>query len=343
MPPKIQDIARLAGVNSSTVSRVLSGKGKSARIGDDTSRRIIDIAGELGYRPNLAARALRTNKTDTLGLLVTDLSNPFFATIAAACEAEASSLGYGVVVATSGENRDRESEYLALLRSRPVDGLIMTPADVHPHDSLSLLVEKDFPLVFMDRRVNGILCDSVVVDNRSGARELISALVGIGKSNIAVAGGPRDTWTGSERMEGFREGILNSGVTLNEALVETGPYDIETGRRAAEKFMRSKDVPDAIVAANNNILIGVLEVLMEIGGPAVHIAVAAFDGVPFADLLGRPIIIADQPRREIGRVATRMLIERIEGSWGGEYREIVLPVQIKRYGINHAPAGLGFK
>ncbi len=332
MPPTIRDIARLAGVDASTVSRVLSGKGKSARIGDETAERIRAIADEYGYRPNLAARSLRTSKTHTLGLLVTDLSNPFFATIAAACEAEASAAGYGVIVATSGERRDRESEYLSLLRSRPVDGFIMTPADTHPHDTMNLLLDEGFPLVFMDRRVHGICCDSVVVDNRAGARRIVSALTALGARTIAIAGGPRDTWTGSERMEGFLEGFRDGGLSGFDDLIEIGPYNVETGRRATEKFMGSGVVPDAIVAANNQILLGVLEVLMKIGKPTAHVAVAAFDGVPFAGLLGRPVVIAEQPRREIGRLATRMLIDRIEGRWDGQPREVTLPVHVRVLG-----------
>jgi len=329
MPPTIRDIARLAGVDASTVSRVLSGKGETARIARDTIERIRAIAEEHGYRPNLAARSLRTSKAHTLGLLVTDLSNPFFATVAAACEAEASAAGYAVIVATSGENSDRESEYLSLLRSRPVDGLIMTPAEAHPHDTMTLLLDEGFPLVFMDRRVPGISCDSVVVDNRAGARDIISALAALGVRTVAIDSGPIDTWTGAERMKGFLEGIDHERLSVIDDHISTGPYDVDTGRAAMEKFMKTGIVPDAVVAANNHILLGVLEVLMKVGKPAAHVAVAAFDGVPFAGILGRPVVIAEQPRHEIGRQATHMLIDRIEGRWEGQPREIVLPVHIR--------------
>ncbi len=337
----MREIAKLAGVDTSTVSRVLAGKGKSARIGEETAQRILSRRRKARLSSQPSARALRTSKTDTLGLLVTDLANPFFATIAAACEAEASAAGYGVVVATSGENQDRESDYLSLLRSRPVDGLIMTPADMYPHAALTLLLEKQFPLVLVDRRVHGLSCDSVVVDNRLAASQLVAALVEIGARTIAVAGGPIGTWTGSERMEGFRAGIADAHLPVIEDLIETGPYSIEAGRLAAEKFMKSKTAPDAIVAANNRILLGVIEVLMEIGRPAAHVAVAGFDGIPFAGLLGRPVVIAQQPRREIGRVATRMLIDRVEGSWRGGPRESVLPVHIETLGPESGPFDLG--
>jgi LacI family transcriptional regulator len=341
MPPTIRDIARLAGVDASTVSRVLSGKGRSGRIAGQTIERVHAIANENGYRPNLVARSLRTSKTHTLGLLVTDLANPFFATIAAACEAEASAAGYGVVVATSGENSERESEYLSLLRSRPVDGLIVVPAGVFAHATLKLLLAEGFPVALVDRLVKGVHCDSVVVDNDSGARGIISAFVGMGVRIIAIAGGPVDTWTGSERMEGFRAGIQEGGLPLIEELIESGPYSVEAGRRAAEKFMSARTMPDAIVAANNHILLGILEVLTEIGEDAAHIAVGGFDGVPFAGFLGRPVVIAEQPRREIGRVAARMLIDRIEGTWDGGARESVLPLRIRRIGPDSGSFDLG--
>jgi len=324
----MQDIAERAGVNVSTVSRVLAGKAKAARIGDETARRVISVAEELGYRPNLSARALRTSKTDTLGLLVTDLANPFFATISAACEAEASAAGYGVMVATSGENRDREAHYISLLRSRPVDGLIITPAGLTPHPELKGLMDEGFPLVLMDRRIDGMACDSVVVDNRDGARRLVEELIGIGRETIAFACGPGDTWTGAERMKGFVAGIEDAGLSLREGLVHIGSYDEETGRQAARMFLESTKRPDAVVAANNRILEGVLEVLIERGPGFEDIAVGAFDGVPFAGLMNRPIVVARQPRREIGRRAARLLIERIEGTGSSVIREEVLPVHI---------------
>ena len=328
MKPTMQDIARLAGVNVSTVSRVLAGKAKAARIGDETARRVLSVAEELGYRPNLSARALRTSRTETLGLLVTDLANPFFATISAACEAEASASGYGVMVATSGESRDREEQYISLLRSRPVDGLIVTPAGMTPHPELSGLMDEGFPLVLMDRRVDGMMCDSVVVDNRDGARRLVRELCDIGRETIAFVCGPGDTWTGAERMKGFISGIEDAGLSLTEELVYTGPYDEETGRRAVRIFLENDRRPDAVVAANNRILEGVLEVLMERGAECEDIAVGGFDGVPFAGLMNRPIVVAQQPRREIGRRAARLLIERIEGTGSSVITEEVLPVHI---------------
>lgn len=328
----MQDIAKRAGVNISTVSRVLAGKAKSSRIGEETTRRVLSVAEELGYRPNLSARALRTSKTDTLGLLVTDLANPFFATISAACEAEASSAGYGVMVATSGENRSREAHYISLLRSRPVDGLIVTPAGLTPHQELELLLEEGFPLVLMDRRIDGVSCDSVVVDNRDGARRLVRELIDMGAVTIAVAGGPVDTWTGAERMKGFIEGIRDANLLFSEEMVYIGPYDEETGRRAARSFLERGKKPDAVVAANNRILEGVLEILMARGSDGENIAVGAFDGVPFTGLMRRPIVIAEQPRREIGRRAARLLIDRIEGATTCGIREEVLPVRITRTG-----------
>jgi len=330
--PTMQDIARLAEVNVSTVSRVLAGKAKTARIAEDTALRVLFVAEQLGYRPNLSARALRTSKTDTLGLLVTDLANPFFATISAACEAEASSAGYGVMVATSGENGSREEHYVSLLRSRPVDGLIVTPAGVTPHRELELLLDEGFPLVLMDRRVDGMTCDSVVVDNRGGARRLVRALVDMGAVAIAVAGGPVDTWTGAERMKGFMAGIEDAGLSLRDEMIFNGPFDEETGRRAARSFLEGTDKPDAVVAANNRILEGVLEVLMSRSPDCDDIAVGAFDGVPFAGLMNRRIVVAEQPRWEIGRRAARLLIDRIEGIGEGEVREEVLPVHITMAG-----------
>lgn len=342
MRPTLREIARAAGTSPSTVSRVLAGQASAARIGKETAARVRAAAKRLGYRPNLAARSLRTRRTHTLGLLVTELANPFFATIAGAVEATASKAGYSTIIATSGEDAGREAEYLSVLRARPVDGLIVAPAaGSKARATLAGVINADLPVVLIDRRVPGVDCDRVLVDNRLGAAELVAALAGLGAKRLAMAGGPPEVWTAAERLAGFKAGLKRAGLRFSPRLTRSGPFATETGRRAARAFLKEKPPPDAIVAANNRILLGVLEVLDRAGEKARRIAVGGFDGVPFAGLLGRPIVVAEQPREEIGRQAARMLIGRLENEARGKAREVVLPVKVRTFGPETGPFELG--
>jgi LacI family transcriptional regulator len=338
----MQQIARAAGVDPSTVSRVLSGKAGRARIGARTAERVLAAASRLGYRPNLAARALRTRRTQTLGLLVTELANPFFATIAGAVERAARAAGYSTLVATSGEEAEREAEYLAVLRARPVDGLIVAPAaGAQARSALAALVREGIPVVLIDRRVQGLDCDRVLVENRAAAARIVEELAALGARRLAMAGGPRGLWTADERLAGFREGLRTSGLEFAKSLTASGPFSTGTGLAAARKFLAARRPPDAIVAANNRILLGVLRALREAAEAAGDVAVGGFDGLPFAGLLGRPLVVAEQPREEIGRRATEMLVSRIEDPHAGKAREVVLDVNVRRYGPDSGPFELG--
>ncbi len=342
MRPTMQEIARAAGVNPSTVSRVLSGQARETRIAEGTARKVLAAARRLGYRPNLAARALRTRRTHTLGLLVTELANPFFATIAGSFEDAARAAGYSTVIATSGEDQDREADYLSVLRSRPVDGLVVTPAaGPRAGKALSDAMKDGIPVVLIDRRVPGVRCDRVIVDNRAGAARLVARLAALGARRPAMAGGPPNLFTAAQRLAGFRDGLRAAGLPFSKSLTSSGPFAVETGIAAARKFMSAPRPPDAIVAANNRVLLGVLRALQEAGDPARHVAVAGFDGVPFAGLLGRPIVVAEQPRREIGRRAAELLVGRVEGRVSGKPREIVLQTTIRSHDPDSGPYELG--
>jgi LacI family transcriptional regulator len=163
----------------------------------------------------------------------------------------------------------------------------------------------------------------------------------MGARRIAMAGGPAKLWTASERLAGFRQGLKAAGLPCPSALLHSGTYSVETGVQAARRFMRERRPPDGIVAANNRILLGVVQELQKIGRAARRVSVAAFDGLPFAGLLGRPVIIAEQPREEIGRRAVELLVERIEDRYRGKPREVVLPVNVKTFGPESGPFELG--
>jgi LacI family transcriptional regulator len=322
-------IARKARVSVATASRVLTGRGAECRISLTAARRVRTVAEKLGYQPNLQARSLRTQRTQTIGLLVTELANPFFATIAGAVETAASAAGYGVVIATSGEDEKRELDYLHRLCARPTDGLIVAPAAGKlVRLELERLAKERFPLLVVDRFLDGLACDRVLTQNCDAAMKLVMALTNFGCRRPAFAGGPANVWTALERERGFRQGLKEAGFSIIEEFIQNGAYSIEHGRAVTEVFLKERNPPDGIIAANNKILVGVLEALAAAGEPARNIAVAGFDGVPFASFLGRPIAVAEQPEKDIGRLAAEMLIERIEGR-RKDPREVVLPINVR--------------
>ncbi len=331
MPATLRQVAEAAGVSIPTASRVLSGRAAEGRIPEATAERVRAAAAKLGYRPNVLARSLRTRRTRTLGLVVTELANPFYATIAGAVEAAASASGYTLIIAASGEDPARALEYLRELPSRPADGLIVAPAPGSEVEAALIeLAGAGFPLVTVDRLLPGLDCDRVVTDSRGAAAGLVAALTAMGCRRLAMAGGPDGVWTARERSAGFREGLDRAGLPFSEHLFRSGEFSVEQGRAAAEVFLASPQPPDGIVAANNRILAGVLETLAARGESARNVAVAGFDGVPYAPFLGRPIAVAEQPEAEIGRAAAGMLIERVEGCKDAP-REVVLPLAVRTF------------
>ncbi len=345
--PTIREIAAATGVNVSTVSRVLSGQAARTRIPAATAERVQSAADRLGYRPNLLARGLKTKRTNTIGLIVTDLSNTFFASIAGAVEAEARAAGLTTIIAASGEDPRRESEYLQALRARPSDGLIVAPVPGNGlREMLKKMASEMFPLVLIDRDVRGIDCGRVLSESRNGARALVAELTQLGCRRIGFAAGPADVWTAAQRLAGYQDGLKDAKIPWDENLIRKGSYTEAHGREAAKYFLSMKTAKrplevDGIIAANNKILVGVLEVLAEAGQKARNLPVAGFDGVPLAAHLGRPLIIAEQPVGAMGRAAARMLIDRILNKGEAAKAKVkpkamTLPVQIKRYGIKTA-------
>ena len=332
MRPTIREIARKAGVDPSTVSRALSGQAERYRISAPTVRRIESAAENLGYEPNVYARYMRTQKTHSIGLLTTDLDNPFYGALAGAVEARFAGKGYATIIAASWEDPKRQLAYLSTLGSRPVDGLIVVPTGTKKEQAvLDNLVESSFPLVVIDRLLPGLKADFVVTESRRGGASLVKELAKNGCRRPALVGGPKGIWTAEERRAGFRQGIEAAGLKWSPSLVMPGPFSVEHGRRAAGKLLGMKNPPDGIMAANNKLLVGALEVLVESGPRFADTPVAGFDGVPFASLLGRPVFVADQEPGEIGRAAADLLLKRIEN---GKRKPTVkrLPVKIEKYG-----------
>lgn len=339
MPLNMKDIADAAGVSRTTVSRVLSGKAEQFRIAAPTAERILAEAKARGYRPSELARGLRTARSNTLGLVVSDISNPFFANIAWAAEQAAEQKGFATVIGSSGEDPARERAYIENLRSRGADGLIVAAAGgdyVHLHK----LKAEGYPFVLLDRVFEDLDCDSVAVDNIKAARALVDDLVNVGCRRIAFLGGRMETSTGRGRLEGYRAALRHRKMPFDPALVVRGDYSVESGRLGAETLLKLPQPPDAIFCANNKVLFGCLERLGSVAAkPWAALPVASFDATPFMQVLGRKLIVAAQPERAIGARAVELLVKRVLSAapgaprMGKPYARELMEVEIRKFGF----------
>ncbi|MEV0676953.1 LacI family DNA-binding transcriptional regulator [Actinosynnema sp. NPDC050436] len=299
----IKDVAQHAGVSTATVSRVLNGHAAPT---EETRTRVLAAVEELGYRPNALARSLRTTSTTTLGLVISDLVNPFFAEIARAVEEEARAHGYCVIVANADESADQQATYVRTLLDRRVDGLLVCPATDDP-SWIAEVEARDVPLVLLDRTVPGAGCPVVRADGAQALADLADALRTAGHRRVGVIAGPADTSTGRERLEQFARGGL-------ELVVVHGDFRRESGSRAAAELAGLPDRPTALVAMDNLMGLGALEELRRRGlkVPA-DVGLAVYDDQPWFPLLDPPITVVAQPTVEMGRAAARSLLALIAG------------------------------
>jgi DNA-binding LacI/PurR family transcriptional regulator len=313
--PTYQDIARRAGVSTATVSRVLSGKGG---VRDELARRVEATAAALGYRSNRAAKALRTQRADAIGLVISDVENPFFASIARAVETVAAKQGHAVLLCNTDEDLDQEELYLDLLIGESVAGVIIAPS-LEELGPLHQLVDAGIPTVTVDRKVAGDPFDAVLVDHRAGARSLVEHLLGHGHRHIAAIMGTTAATPSRERLAGCREAVNavhGARLTVYEGKLQEAVGAARTmglGERLALNLLdRGRDHPTAVFCANNLLSQGVLRAVRRAGRRVPDdLAIVGFDDLPFFELVDPPLTVAAQPTEQLGRLAAEVLFQRI--------------------------------
>ncbi len=259
----VADVAKRAGVSVSTAARVLSGTGYAA---DETRRLVLDAARDLGYVPNQIARSLRTRQTQTIGLLVGDVENSFYSVIAKHVEAEAKDAGYRVVLCNSDDDPKVEREYLKLLEGMRVDALIVTPTSKNRRH-LADLMDKDIVIVQVDRRVDGLEADAVLVDNESGALVAVEHMIEAGHTRIGILTGDLDVPTASQRLAGYERTLREHGITVSSSLIKSGSFHREHAIEDATDLIRARPTPTAILAANNILAEAALDRVERAGAP----------------------------------------------------------------------------
>ncbi len=332
----INDIAEKVGVSVTTVSRVINKKTKKYRISAETEKLILKAAEELGYRPNELARGLRLKKTHTLGMVVPDISSPFFSYVTHMIQKYAYEAGYSLIVCNTNEDIKIEMEQIELLRRKGVDGFIVMPVGIqHSHIKDLLVVNK--PLVLLDRNVEEINASCVVIDNYKGSYEAVCFLIKNGHKRIAIIQGLPNTYTNNERIRGYKDALLDNGVPIDNSLIVGNDFRKEDGYLQTKMLLKMEQPPTAIFTFTELITLGSMEALAEekIKIPD-DISFVSFDDLDFAPYFSSPLTCVRQPRELMGEAAVRLLIEELEAKGKIEKKTIELdPKLIVRESVKH--------
>ncbi len=306
----MRDVAALAGVSLKTVSRVVN---REDGVSQDLRDKVVRAAGRLDYRHNLTASNLRRShgRTGVIGALLQDVSNSFSSSLLRTLE-DATRSRNGVVLAASlDEETDRERVLVADLVSRRVDGLILMPA-TRDHAHLASDIRAGLPMVFVDRTPRGVEADSVVVDNRRGARDATRHLLRHGHRRIALLADLVTIETASERLKGYESALRSAGIKPDPSIVATGLRTSEAGQEALTRMFDSSRPPTAVFACRNTLSAGAVRVLRRLG-LSHQVALVGFDDFPLADLVEPPLTVMRQDVGSLGRQAADRLFARIDG------------------------------
>ncbi|MNZ41041.1 Catabolite control protein A [compost metagenome] len=304
----IRDVAKLAGVSVSTVSRYLN---KSGYVNAETERSIKSAIDKLDYAPNQVARGLAGKKTNTIALILPDISNLFFSDLARAVEDVADTYGYTVILGNSDDQGDKEKRYIETLKKKYIDGFIFA-SQTFGHDDADMLNKLDIPFVCLDRSSEGDV-SGVQSKNREGAIVAVQHLLQVGCRKIAHIYGPQHLLPGKERLIGFEQSVQHFDW-YTPTLLEAGDFRIASGMNATEQLMKRHPDIDGIFAGNDLMAIGALKALNKMGiEVGRRVAVCGFDGIQTTELTMPELTTIAQPIYEMGAIITRLLIKKIEG------------------------------
>jgi LacI family transcriptional regulator len=332
--PTLRDVAARANVSFKTVSRVVNNE---PRVRPETARRVRQAISDLGFSRNYIARSLRHGVSSaTIGLVIGDVANPFFASMAREIEEVAHERGHLLVTASTDENVERERSVIGALIERRVRGIVVVPVS-HDHRFLEPETELGTAIVFLDRPPGRIKADCVMLDNVGGARLAVDHLVAYGHRRIAIIGERLDMHTIGERYAGYRAALAAAGIDLDPALVRWGCHSTEDAARAVRELLDLADPPTAVFATNNRMAIGAVDVLADMTQP---LALVGFDDFELARTLRVPVTVVSYDKEELGRRAARLLFDRLDGD-RREPQSVTLPTRLIERGSGELPPRTG--
>lgn len=309
--PTMSDVAQAAGVDVSTVSRALNER-TAGMLRPETVERVLVAAEELGYRPNALARGLRTQRSHTIGMIIPDLTNPFFPPIVRGLEDVLGGSGYTLILANTDNDPRREELGLSSLVGRQVDGLLLATSHIDRR-GLDAARVGDLPVVLVNRRGSDESIPAAVPDDHAGVALVVDHLAELGHARIAHVAGPQDTSTGHDRAEAFQLHAEQRGLFDARLVVQADVYGVEHGYDACRELLERGHPITAIFAANDLLAIGCLRALRERGTSVPgDVSLVGFNDMPLVDLIEPPLTTIRVPQYELGREAGRMLLDLVE-------------------------------
>lgn len=325
MSTTIGDVAEKAGVSVATVSHVING---TRYVSSELTERVENAMDELGYHPNVVARSLKTDKTQTLGLLASDLSNPFFSKLLRGVEDRALEEDYSLIVCNTDETLEKEKLYIDVLSQRKIDGLLIAPTG-KSDKSLSTLREREIPFVFIDRKARGIEADAVLSDNVGGSMAATRHLVDLGHRRIGIILGLESVNTTQERLKGYKKVLDEENIKYDPKLVKKGYSQVGGGVEAAEELLSLEDHPSAIFSTNNLMTIGAMQGIQrnDYSCPE-EISLIGFDDFAWASTFKPRLTTVAQVPYDIGAKAADVLFKRIEDETPNP-KDVRMPTKLK--------------
>ena len=310
MPVSSKEIAAQAGVSQATVSRVINNQ---PNVREETRRRVLEVIDELGYVPDASARSLVTQRTTKIGLVVSDIVNPFYPELVESVEAFARDSGYAVLLCNTQRDPSIDEVYARFLIEQRVAGVLFT--SVTPQSTAPLqFSQASIPVVFTNRYLRDLPVPSVLTDNVGGAYMMTEYLIGLGHSRIAFIRGLPDTTTSQDREEGYRRCLADHGLMIDQTLQEQGDYTRKAAYEATVRLLHASPPPTAIFCANDYMAFGTLDAAFKLGFRVPEdISVAGFDNIELSSLQTIGLTTVEQPIAEMAHRAMEILLELIEG------------------------------
>jgi len=324
----LKAIAQQLGVSATTVSRSLSGQARHYRIGKEMEAKVRSLAERMGFAPNHFARGLRLRKTSTIGLIVPDISNPFFGATARQIAVGVRRQGYSILLCDSQEDVGLEQQALELLQNWQVEGIVVCPVG-QSGEHLAAVAQSGLPLVLVDRYFPELRVPYVAADNVAGARVATEHLIGKGHRRIACLQGLCGTSPNDQRLSGYRQALDSHGIPLDPALIVGDRFDEASGYRAMQRLLQTHPDVTALLCFCNPGALGAVRALAEARRAIPRgMSLVSFDDNPYAAHLAAPLTTVAQPNAEMGDVALRLLFDQIQSRGEEPCAGILLPTRL---------------
>ncbi|MEK4014975.1 LacI family DNA-binding transcriptional regulator [Peribacillus sp. FSL M8-0224] len=324
----LQQVAKHAGVSTSTASLIVR---NNPRISEATRKKVLKSMHELGYVYDRIAANLRSQSSDTVGIIITDISNTFFSEFLIGVHDALDEVGYTVLLGTTFDSVAKQDHLLSTMMEHRVGGLILCPVSESSQETIERLNEIDTPMVLAVRELPGVNSDYVGIDYPEGARIAVDHLLGKGHKRIALLGGIKESSTWIERMEGYREALSRAGLEVDESLVIDSAPTREGGLEAVLKVLENPNPPTAIFCFSDLIAFGVMQGLMMKGiTPGKDMDIVGFDNVPVAEIYHPPLTTISSFPRRIGKEAANLLYQQMDKIEREQQRIILNPELIIR-------------